>query len=708
MRLWLKILFVFLFVWGLVIPIILLVVSNKIDLDEPNNLLVGLGGPLEKEGGYQPHEKRKILDYNPELHTGLEEMRFQAKELENIVLSVRNELRTLEQERTRLRKEVDTGRSSLGKVRKQVTITKAELQDTKGKLARTLREIKRASQRTSMDPVKSSIVVVNLQVPSMLADDWPADSDAGQRDVQKHSTTTRKRRHIPCSREGCLDYSRCPLTKPFGVYFYNQHHADLFDLEYPELVKDLIVTLTKAHSLVSDPDLACMFVVIVGPLKVHIDEATLGRKLEALPYWHGGSNHAVIHMAYSNETVDIHSDAIDLGRAIHIRSFTDGENFNDLLLPPISSVEQFSLPQFLPTFRPTFLIFEGQMQKKTDKSAHSDHGTSPDWLTQQLLSLQAAVSRNTQDRLSIITSCTDIPSTTDGKHTFGEWQLCGTEKDRAHKLSTSTFSLVLNSRSGSLGPVTYLRLVEALRFGAIPVLVGIEHLPLAEVIDWKAAAISVPPSSLGQLHYILRHLDSNTILKFRWQGKHLWETYFKSPSRMLEGILAVVRWRALHPPPAAMDYYALTTYLSQTSDVPPLTPSTFQYNFTTYNWAFWNSPPGPNFMYPVTPFKPTPVSGSQYATLSKEQLSGLPSHVVAGGGITGPFFEDFLLGNVPEEQFTVVILTYERNQVLLDAIGRLSNMDHLAKVVVIWNNPDPPPDTMKWPDIGVAVEVSHV
>lgn len=76
------------------------------------------------------------------------------------------------------------------------------------------------------------------------------------------------------------------------------------------------------------------------------------------------------------------------------------------------------------------------------------------------------------------------------------------------------------------------------------------------------------------------------------------------------------------------------------------------------------------------------------------------------GGITGPHFESYLLGDTPEEQFTVVMLTYRRNEVLLEAIMRLKELSFLAKVVVVWNTEEDPPTGMEWPSIGVPVEVS--
>ena len=58
-------------------------------------------------------------------------------------------------------------------------------------------------------------------------------------------------------------------------------------------------------------------------------------------------------------------------------------------------------------------------------------------------------------------------------------------------------------------------------------------------------------------------------------------------------------------------------------------------------------------------------------------------------------------------KFSVVMLTYEREQVLVMAISRLKGLPYLNKVVVVWNNPLPPSDSMVWPDIGIPVHVSY-
>ena len=74
-------------------------------------------------------------------------------------------------------------------------------------------------------------------------------------------------------------------------------------------------------------------------------------------------------------------------------------------------------------------------------------------------------------------------------------------------------------------------------------------------------------------------------------------------------------------------------------------------------------------------------------------------------GVTSAPHQNYLLGNTPVEYFTIVMLTYQRNDVVLEALKRLHGLRYLAKVIIIWNNEEDPIGSMEWPDIGVRVEV---
>lgn len=77
-----------------------------------------------------------------------------------------------------------------------------------------------------------------------------------------------------------------------------------------------------------------------------------------------------------------------------------------------------------------------------------------------------------------------------------------------------------------------------------------------------------------------------------------------------------------------------------------------------------------------------------------------------GAGGAGKEFSESLGGNHPREQFTIVMLTYEREQVLISSLARLYGLPYLNKVLVVWNSPKPPMEDLRWPNIGVPIHVS--
>ena len=53
----------------------------------------------------------------------------------------------------------------------------------------------------------------------------------------------------------------------------------------------------------------------------------------------------------------------------------------------------------------------------------------------------------------------------------------------------------------------------------------------------------------------------------------------------------------------------------------------------------------------------------------------------------------------------VVTLTYSRQDKLIEMLKSLEDVQHLHKVIVIWNNPVRPTSQTEWPSIGVPIEV---
>ena len=505
-----------------------------------------------------------------------------------------------------------------------------------------------------------------------------------------------------CTFDECFNLKRCPLNKPFAVYVYNSFVFPV--TRNVNQLSELVTSLVMTGSYTLDPDAACVFVAVIwnSGEGVPLD---MRSNIESLAHWgHDGENHILIELSTDQSTASL-LEGVSTGRAIVARSFISlTRPFRagfDTLLPPVltTEVQLKDLPLLLPVSRQNFIYLHGDFASKYRPSSSS---ISPSDINNLKQSLKG------KGKVDITLECSWSKSKLPQREIGEQWRLCGDQSSRLELCSKSMFSLVPSpdGPGPGLGVSTYTRLIESLMCGSIPVVIGVGTLPFNEVIDWSQVAISIPLGRLPDLHYILHSVSSEDIQNLRLQGRNLWYNYFRSPITVIQSALNIVRSRTLHPPPLAPDF-AWKTLLSRTtsSSYVQIRSPVHTHNFTTYSSSFWNSVPGPHFSYPNTPFKPGPISGSQFSDLDNVALSDLHSHVVGGKVVTGSAFARHIFGNFPEEQFTVILLTYKRNQVLAGILDKLKNVPFLNKVIVVWNNGEDPP-TMMWPNIGVPIEVN--
>ena len=268
------------------------------------------------------------------------------------------------------------------------------------------------------------------------------------------------------------------------------------------------------------------------------------------------------------------------------------------------------------------------------------------------------------------------------------------------------------------------RIYEALRAGAIPVILGSDQieLPYSETIDWRRAALMLPKVRVTELHFLLRAVPDTDLLNMRRQGRLIWERYLSSVQSTVDTIIASLRDRLGIPPrpipPVISKSVFNASFVPLKSDPPvmdaepeeslgPIEPPypspAFKRNYTallTQSREVWNDLGDPFYLYPQLPFDPVLPSDAKFIG---SHMGFRP--IGKGGGGAGKEFGESLGGNFPREQFTIVILTYEREQVLMDSLGRLYGLPYLHKVIVVWNSPKPPLEDLRWPDIGVPVHV---
>lgn len=546
-----------------------------------------------------------------------------------------------------------------------------------------------------------------------------------------------------CRLRSCFDYARCPLTSGFPVYVYDTGSYPWGEYIDP-LVKQAFTTAVKSNIYVTDnPSIACLYMVLVGELQEFPSSAPpspseLEKQLKALPYWRSdGHNHLLVHFSRKSMTQNFLYN-VSTGRAAVAQSTFLEQQYRegfDLVVSPL--VHALSEPNFLevppqvPVKRKYLFTFQGErveslrssLQEAPPQSFEEEmEGDPPADYDDRIIGTLKAVQDSHLDQVLVEFICKNPqPSLAT------EWALCGEREERLEILKASTFALVIAPGDGQLvaSAGCGMRLFEALEVGAIPVVLG-DHskLPYHQFIRWSEAAIIVPKPRVTELHFLLRSLSDNDMLAMRRQGRFLWETYFSTSENVLNTILASIRTGIQVPaapireetaheiPHKAGKLAGTDANLADNGDLdlgpvetePPYASPRFLRNFTytaADTYRAWNRAPGPFHLFPHTPLDPVLPSEAKFLG------SGTGFRPIGGGtGGSGKEFQAALGGNVPREQFTVVMLTYEREEVLMNSLERLNGLPYLNKVVVVWNSPKPPSDDLLWPDIGLPIVVS--
>lgn len=561
----------------------------------------------------------------------------------------------------------------------------------------------------------------------------------------------------------CFDHSRCSLSSGFPVYLYDPDAVSVvsvgFDID-GFLKTTIKQTLGYNAHLTKEPNNACVFLVLVGEALYESEQLKNNRysamnevsapsrtplnvtNLKRLPYWGGdGRNHVLINLARRDLSAGS-GNAFrheDTGRAIIIQSSFAESQFRqgfDIVVPPIlgppgGDVWQECAPM-VPARRRLLLSFQGETKPvnqtgsviqlaSVEPPTDDEEENLDEFIVEHLKDMTKGM---TQDKFLLQFEC--VPATEQKSYApVRDWALCGTDSSRKNVLKESTFALLLppGNREAS-STLLQARLYEALRSGAIPVVLGADQvlLPYAETIDWRRIAIMLPKGRITELHFLLRAVPDTDLLAMRRQGRLVWERYLSSVQATVDTIVASLRDRLGIPPRPIPSVIAQNVFNSTFQPLksdppvldaepeeslgpiePPYPSPAFRRNYTALliqSREAWNDWGDPFSLYPQLPFDPVLPSDSKFIG---SHMGFRP--IGKGSGGAGKEFGESLGGNHPREQFTIVMLTYEREQVLMDSLGRLYGLPYLHKVVVVWNSPKPPLEDLRWPDIGVTVSV---
>ncbi|XP_013195012.2 exostosin-3 [Amyelois transitella] len=668
-------------------------------------------------GNHMRHTLEALGDFST---MNVADLKIRIEEMLRIKASVSTELRELEARRGRLQREAAAASAKADSAKAEHARAAAELQRLRVSADQARLAQLEASRRDSPElaPPKQ---ILPSRPPPVLA---PLEMSS----------------EVHCRMFSCFDHSRCSLTSGFPVYFYEPDvFAPLAGAEVDGFLKTTLrQTLGYNTHLTQDPNEACIYLVLIGEAfsyekntvsttesyKMYINETAI----KTLPYWGGdGRNHVLLNLARRSLWVGS-GDALvgaSTGRAMVAQSTFPLTRFRpgfDLVTPPALGPPGGDVwvdcAPMAPARRKYLLSFQGSQPPAvaTDKD-----------LDKSLIDFlqKVASAAPTQDAFFLQFEC-DPPVEKKSVLPIGDWALCGTDRSRRAILRDSTFVLILapGDRSYTTTALLQARLYEALRSGAIPVILGGDRirLPFDEVLDWRRVAVSLPKARVTELHFLLRAMSDADLLAFRRQGRVIWERYLSSVQASVDSLLAVIRSRLNIPPRPAVSVVGAPGFndsynppksepapvdTEQDETLGPLEapyPSpAYKRNYTIgllHGYELWNEWGEPFTLYPQLPWDPTVTSEARFAG------SGAGFRPLGGGaGGAGRELGEALGGDRPREQFTVVILTHEREPVLAAALARLRGLPYLNKVVVVWNGPSSPANMASWPESGAPVAV---
>ncbi|XP_033916474.1 exostosin-like 3 isoform X2 [Melopsittacus undulatus] len=541
-----------------------------------------------------------------------------------------------------------------------------------------------------------------------------------------------------CRLHNCFDYSRCPLTSGFPVYVYNSDDYP-FGSSLDPLIKQAFEATVRTNVYVTEnANIACVYIILVGEMQEPImpKPTELEQQLHSLPYWRtDGHNHLIISLSRKSETQNFIYN-ISTGRAMIAQStFYDVQyrpGFDIVVSPLVHAMSEpnfLEIPPQVPVKRKYLFSFQGEKIESLKSSLQEVRsfeeeieGNAPADYDDRIITTLKAVQDSKLDFVLVEFTCKNQPKAS----LPTEWALCGERDDRLELLKLSTFALIITPGDTHLviSAGCAMRLFEALEVGAIPVVLGEQvQLPYNDVIRWNEAALIIPKPRITEVHFLLRSISDNDLLAMRRQGRFLWETYFSTSDNVFSTVLAIIRTRIQIPAAPIREETAVEIphrsgkaagtdpNMADNGDLdlgpvetePPYASPKYLRNFTLTAmdiYRNWNSAPGPFHLFPYTPFDPVLPSEAKFLG------SGTGFRPIGGGaGGSGKEFQAALGGNVPREQFTVVMLTYEREEVLMNSLERLNGLPYLNKVVVVWNSPKLPSEDLLWPDIGVPIMV---
>uniref|UniRef100_A0A915P4J9 Uncharacterized protein n=1 Tax=Meloidogyne floridensis TaxID=298350 RepID=A0A915P4J9_9BILA len=458
--------------------------------------------------------------------------------------------------------------------------------------------------------------------------------------------------------EESIDFSRCSITKGLKLFLYplSKNSSKLAKRFYLEFQRQSVQRIT------SNPDNACLFIAFLD----------FGKELVKLNYFgQNGRNHILIDLSRELSPTDVQASMLISSK--NFRNLRHSMDLNILMsVPDYDPNRLLYLSPLLPLFKKYFASFLGRNTKLTKQQMND--------FDEFKKSLDIS-----QDQYLINFTCS-----TNNK--------CFTKEERLEIYKQSTFAIITPDED-SFQENFY----ESLEAGAIPVICSLNAiLPFDEFVDWRLATIKIPPSRFPELHFILRSISVQDLLEMKRKGRFFFENLLADVKVLTRSILSLMRFRlqmadndeVIQPSiplyktinnsiweyPSFISTATRPPYDDEylgPSEMPVMSPQ-YAHNFTTFylhNYKLWN-----DFPFATSTslkFLPNDFPMPSDAEFNEDVSFGMRP-ILPGSGVE---FSKAIGGNRRREHFTVIITTYNREQILSNTLERLIGLPYLNKEI---------------------------
>ncbi|KAF8353477.1 hypothetical protein PRIPAC_98105 [Pristionchus pacificus] len=273
-------------------------------------------------------------------------------------------------------------------------------------------------------------------------------------------------------------------------------------------------------------------------------------------------------------------------------------------------------------------------------------------------------------------------------------------------LINTTFCLLPSSRTFQW------RLLSSLRAGCIPVVLSnTQPFPFHKELDWKLASLRYPLATMRFVPQLLERLSKEDILELRRRGRIFLER-LDNAQALADALVAALSDRIMVELPTILRglnddvneliYFFKLAQAASHSESITEKASTLSRSLpppsSLYSYRRWNNGNKLTFAPSLLHDVPMMPGGAAFHKGTKEKVVAMNSEIGSRNS------NDALGLTRDEEQFTVVILTYDRVDGVTKIFNTLRNCPFLNKIIVVWNNNNssPPAD---WLDMNDPFEI---